>query len=375
MSVSDVPHTLYNIGSIPVHLHQIRATMPIHDIEGYVVELEITEGLEEIVLDELLTLYRERLITRPINEEGLIRVGYVGNLGGVLALQTVQAVYLLQTYDIPRPKAFLGHQHFTRLLEQIETVRALSPQYAYTTIHINAAGSNSSVMTRLLDELAKATKLDANATEGDLLVRLRRAAHGDGWDALTRLSPRPNATRNWRVVNVPGALNAGVAQAMVRLSDPSPDDVVLNVACGSGSLAIERALATPAQKIFACDNDLEMVEASLQNITAAGLEDHIEVHAWDATEIPTGSGTVDVVLADLPFGNLVGSHRENRELYPDLFREAARVTKRGGRFVVITHEVKLMEVVLLAVKKWELAREIKITLSGLHPRIYVLKRI
>jgi predicted RNA methylase len=349
--------------------------MPLHDIDGYVVELEVAEGLEEIALNELLSRYRERLVTRPIMETGCIRFGYVGNLGGLLALDTILSAYLLETYDIPRPKAFLGHAHFTKLTQQIETARSLSAHDAYTTITINAAGSDSSVMRRLLDELAIATRLEANPYEGDLLVRLRRAAHGNGWDALVRLSPRPNATRDWRVVNVPGALNASVARAMALLSDPSPEDTVLNVACGSGSLAIERALVGKAEKIMACDNDLDMVEMALQNIAAAKLDDVIEVRAWDAGELPLPTGSVDVALADLPFGHRVGSHADNRELYPDLFREVARVVKRDGVFVAITHEIKLMEAVLLAVKKWEVEREIKITLSGLHPRIYVLRRI
>lgn len=349
--------------------------MPIHDIDGYVVEIEVAAGLEEIALTELLSRYRERLVTRPITEPGLIRVGYVGNLGGLLALKTVLAVYLVEMYDIPRPKAFLGHEHFMRLVEQIQQVRELSAPDAYTTIHISAAGSESAVMRRLLDELAQATQLTAAPNEGDLMIRLRRAAHGDGWDALVRLSPRPNATRDWRVVNVPGALNAAVARAMAMLTAPSPDDVVLNVACGSGSLAIERALAGDAKAILACDNDLKMVEAALQNISAARLDERIEVRAWDATEMPLKPSYANVVLADLPFGHRVGSHAENRDLYPNLFQEVARVLKRGGVFVVITHEVKLMEAVLLVVKKWEVEREIKVTLSGLTPRIYVLRRV
>ena len=356
-------------------LTKVAPHMPIHDIDGYVVELETAEGLENIALDELLSRYGERIITRPILERGVIRVGYVGNLGGLLALKTVLAVYLLETYDIPRPKAFMGHQHLTKLTEQIKKVRELSPHNAYTTIHINAAGAGSSVMQRLLGELATATKLEADPHEGDLLIRLRRAAHGNGWDALVRLSPRPNATRDWRVVNVPGALNAAVAHAMALLSDPTPDDTVLNVACGSGSLAIERAIASDAAQILACDNDMDMIETALQNISSAGLDERVEVRAWDATEIPLSTGSVDVALADLPFGHKVGNHRDNRELYPDLFKEVARVVKRDGVFVAITHEIKLMEGVLLAVKKWEVEQEIKITLSGLHPRIYVLRRI
>ncbi|MEL6151821.1 MAG: RNA methyltransferase, partial [Chloroflexota bacterium] len=80
----------------------------------------------------------------------------------------------------------------------------------------------------------------------------------------------------------------------------------------------------------------------------------------------------DVLLADLPFGNLVGSHGNNVELYPSLLREAARVCKRGGRFVFITHEINLMDAVIRDSNKWEQVTSMQITLSGLHPRIYVL---
>jgi tRNA (guanine6-N2)-methyltransferase len=349
--------------------------MPLSELTESVVELEIAPGLEQIALDEMIEHYNYRLVTRPIVEEGAIRFGYTGNLGGLLALNTVNAVYLLETYDVPRPKAFLGHAHFTRLLDQIATVRELSAPDAYQSIHISAAGSGSSVMRRLLDELANATHLTPGQYEGDLWLRLRRAAHGNGWDALVRLSPRPNATRGWRVVNVAGALDAAVARAMVRLSEPAPDQVVLNVASGSGSLAIERALAAGAERIIACDIDDQAMAAAHANIDAAGLSERIEMNFWDATDIPIATSSADVMLADLPFGHHVGSHQQNRELYPALLEEAARVLRRGGVFVIITHEIKLMEVSLLKVKKWIVEQEIRVTLSGLHPRIYCLRRL
>jgi tRNA (guanine6-N2)-methyltransferase len=341
------------------------------------VELEIAEGLEDIARRELVGAYRERLVSRPEVSDGAIRFRYDGNPGGLLALRTVNAVYAVQSYDIPRPKAFLGQEHFTRLTEQIQDAMAVVGNDKYASLTINAAGSNSSVMTRLREELATANHLRPEPYDGDLTLRLRRSVgrKNSGWDALVRLSPRPNATRDWRVVNVPGALDAAVAHAMVLLSDPRPDEVVMNVASGSGSIAIERALAGGASAIWACDTDPEMLEAAAKNIEAAGVSEQIEVRSWDAGEIPMGTGSVDKLFADLPFGNRVGSHQDNRELYPAAFKEAARLVKKGGLFIAITHEIKLTEAVLLAVKKWEIERELRVALSGLHPRIYVLRRI
>lgn len=340
------------------------------------LELEVASGLEQIAADELVERYGQRLKALPKVSKGALQVEYRGQLGGLLALNTVNAVYLLETFNIPRPKAFLGHEHFTRLLTQIETARQVAGHKAYRTLYLNAAGSQTAVMQRIAAELGKHTRLTLADAEGDLLVRLRRSTTlENGWDALVRLSPRPNATRAWRVENAPGALNGAVARAMVLLSEPTDDDVVLNVACGTGSLAIERALHSNAKQILGCDNDLDMLEKAFANVAAAKLDERVSLHAWDATDLPLGSGSVDVLLADLPFGNLIGSHKDNERLYPAILSEAARVCKKEGRFVLITHEVKLTDWTLKQLKKWAVLRVLPITLSGLHPRIYVLKRI
>lgn len=343
--------------------------------QTYAVELEVAPGIEDVAVEELIERYAGRLRSQLQVETGSLRFAYQGNLGGLLALQTIQAAYLAETYDIPRPKAFLGHEHLTRLLAQIQTALNLSAPDAYTTIHINAAGSQSSVMQRLLNELAKQTNLQPDIDDGDLVLRLRRAVHGSGWDALVRLSPRPTATRDWRVVNLPGALNAAVAHAMVRLSDPHPDDVILNAMCGSGTLAIERLKFGDARRVIACDINEEALNATQANISAAGLEDRIELNDWDVRDLLLSPNSVDVAFADLPFGNLMGSHETNVSLYPALLQEVARVVKSGGHFILITHELRLMDAVLRAQDRWKPRQQLPITLSGLHPRIYVLLRL
>src|SRR5947208_2669780 len=78
--------------------------------------------------------------------------------------------------------------------------------------------------------------------------------------------------------------------------------------------------------------------------------------------------------ADLPFGHLVGSHEENVALYPAILREAARVARREAPFVLITHEVRLTEALLAASPEWATDAMLRVTLGGLHPRIFVLRR-
>ena len=99
-------------------------------------------------------------------------------------------------------------------------------------------------MTRIKRELADRLRLEVSESSGDLLVRIRRAAAG--WQVLVRTSPRPLSTRAWRVCNLPGALNATLAHAMVSMTDPIESEVFVNIACGSGTLLIERLALGPA---------------------------------------------------------------------------------------------------------------------------------
>jgi tRNA (guanine6-N2)-methyltransferase len=280
---------------------------------------------------------------------GAIRFVFTGDLRALLLLQTVLVVYLVHHFPVPRPKALLGDEHFRVLLAQIAAVRALLPTRAYATFYLSAAGSDSTVMERLSDEIAQNTGLSRASHEGDLQIALRRPVDdGEGWECLVRLSPRPLATRAWRVCNFHGALNATVANAMVRLTQPRARDVFLNIACGSGTLLVERL--------------------------AAGAAAKIELHAWDARALPLPDHSVDTLCADLPFGNLVGSHRDNVSLYPAILAESSRVARPGARLVVISHEVHLMEELVSQSGTWQAEQTIRVTLGGLNPRIFVLRR-
>jgi 23S rRNA G2445 N2-methylase RlmL len=333
--------------------------------------------LEEIARAELRRCFGGRLRLLPAGnppEAGAIRFAYSGNLSALLGLKTALAAYLCRRFPVPRPRGLLGDEHFRALLAQIALVRALAPPETYRTFYLSAAGSESSVMARLKDALVVHTGLQVASHEGDLLLRVRRSPEGEGWEVLVRLSPRPLATRPWRVCNREGALNATVAHAMILLTHPNPEDVFLNLACGSGTLLIERLAAAPARRVIGCDVDPAALECACANVEAAGESGRVELYPWDARALPLPDRSIDVLCADLPFGYLVGSHAENVALYPAILHEAARVARPGARLALITHEVRLMNVLLAESALWSAREVIRVTLGGLHPRIFVLER-
>src|SRR6266516_230511 len=79
------------------------------------------------------------------------------------------------------------------------------------------------------------------------------------------------------------------------------------------------------------------------NLQAAGYDRLVQLEPWNATHLPLVDRSVTMICADLPFGQLVGSHRENEALYPQIFVEATRIAGPGARMVLLPHEVRPLE--------------------------------
>lgn len=336
-------------------------------------EAEVAEGLEDVAANEIQAQFGAKAILRAQHKRGMVAFDYSGEISPLFKLKTVIAVYLVQPYAVPRPRALLGHEHLTRLLEHIDTAKRHWPPNSYQSLFISAAGSESAVMTRLKQEICDQTGMSIGDEKGDLFIRLRRAVETEGWECLVRLSPRPLASRSWRVENMPGSLNASVAHAMLRLL-PRSEGLFLNIGCGSGTFLIERLAAGPVTNVVGCDISSEALTFSRRNIAEARLSRKIDLLQCDGAQLPFPASSVDEICADLPFGQLVGTHTSNKTLYPALLAEAARVAKPDGSFIILTHEIRLMESLLRRMDTWNLKHQRQITLNGIHPVIYVLTR-
>lgn len=336
-----------------------------------IYEVEFAPGLLAIVRDETTKMIENKGHIIASYRDDSLQFTYEGDFSDLFALRTVISLYQVMQFEIPRPKALLGHEHFHRLVNAIQEQLDLQD---YDSLYVSAAGSESAVMQRIKTELGQYLNLEIGDEEGDLLLRMRRTPKTkQGWDILFRLTPRPLATREWRVCNYEGALNASVAAAIVKLTNPTEQDHFLNIACGSGTMMIERA-STQFATLSGCDISSDVLRCASENLSASNFDDYTLLQS-DAIQLPFMSQSIDKLVADLPFGQLVGSHDENEWLYPAILHEAGRIAKKKARFVIISHEIRLMDSILSNQHSWKLINPaIKITLSGLHPRIYVLER-
>ncbi|GMA32805.1 hypothetical protein [Litorihabitans aurantiacus] len=161
-------------------------------------------------------------------------------LGVLAGLRTAVAAHAVLTSPAPRPTGLLATEVTRAFADVLALVARQRPRVRFTALRLEAAGSHTPQMQRLASELAAVAGLEVDPDDGDLLVRVRRASHGPGWEALVRTTPRPLATRAWRTERYPGALNATIAAAVVDELGVGESDRFADVMCGSGTIVIER---------------------------------------------------------------------------------------------------------------------------------------
>ena len=300
---------------------------------------------------------------------------YRGDWARLLDLRTIVAPFLLLSFPVPRPRSLTSGEFFPQIMDAVRLVQRINPETP-RTFRIDAAGSDSAGFQRLASQLEEATGLPQVPEDGQLLLRFRRSPDDAGWDVLVRLSSRPLSSRAWRVANLPGAANATIAAAMSQLTSPRPGDRVANLMCGSGTLLIERLRAAPTRFAVAVDADPGALDCCAENLDAAGLRGRVTLLRADIGDQDWADcGPFDVLLADPPWGTLMGEHQTNAALHALLLERAHAVAAPGARLAVLTHEVRIMERCLAEARtQWESQQVVRVFQKGHHPRIYLLTR-
>lgn len=329
-------------------------------------ELEVLQGLVAFAENEVSQLSGVTIVSKT---DTSICFSYGGNTAALGKLKRVIAVYRLSRFAIPRPKALLGNQQFGQLLSAIASVRQAE---AFKSFRFEAAGKDSKVFQRLAEALAKELGLAFDSEAGELMLRVR--PYTQGWEVLIRLTPRPLSARTWRVCNMPGGLNASLAVVMNDLAGLKAGETYLNAMCGSGTLLIEQALVSQARAFTALDIRAEALACTRSNIIAAGLKQSVELIEADSCQHSFAQG-FEVITADLPWGDAVGSHRANALLYPAFLENMARAAKANARLVVLTHEMRLFEELIKTQTTWTMSASYQVSHGGHYPRIYVLKKV
>ncbi|GAB2575472.1 methyltransferase domain-containing protein [Gracilibacillus alcaliphilus] len=163
------------------------------------------------------------------------------------------------------------------------------------------------------------------------------------------------------------ALLPTVAHAMVWLSDPTSIDVFADPCCGSGTILSERAVY-PADQIAGGDRSEAVTEVAKSNLDNS----KVQLHVWDARELPFSDSSVDKVVTNLPFGRQIAA--ENLACFNyHIMKEIYRVLKPSGRAVLLSESVDQLFTEARRLGLSSLA-SYPVSLKGLHPTVFVFEK-
>ncbi|MBL8382668.1 MAG: N-6 DNA methylase [Burkholderiales bacterium] len=159
--------------------------------------------------------------------------------------------------------------------------------------------------------------------------------------------------RGYRVADVAAPIRENLAAGILRLVGWTPDQVLYDPMCGSGTFLIEaaqialgiapgarrrfgfynlkqfdapawqrlrdtwprRSLDTP--RVFGSDVSQDALRAALANFTAAGVDEVIRIRPGDLLDLPAPAGA-GVMIANPPYGERLGEDAELALFYPRL---------------------------------------------------------
>lgn len=301
-------------------------------------------------------------------------------LAAVGNLRCAVAGYAVLTSPERRPSGLLATPVTRQVRDVLDLLARQRPRVRFTGLRLEAAGSETPLMHRVAEDLAALAGVPVD-TDGDLLVRVRRAQAGEsGWELLIRTTPRPLATRAWRTERYPGALNATIAAAVVDEVGLAPS--VADLMCGSGTLTVERLARreVPVERGLAVDLSPDAGEATRRHLRAARLRGKVEVVTGDvlslglSPEPPVVAGSYETILCNPPWGELLGEHETNESLYAGLLDAVDRLGSPGVRAGILTHDIRRFERVLEADARWRVERGPQYFAKGHRPRLYLLTR-
>lgn len=105
------------------------------------------------------------------------------------------------------------------------------------------------------------------------------------------------------------------------------DATVLDLATGTGDLALMIARLHPRSRVVGVDPSAKMLAIGARKVGAAGLCDRVEMCAGDAQDLPFADDTFDAATIAFGIRNVT-----DRAL---ALRELARVTKPGGSVAIL----------------------------------------
>lgn len=168
-----------------------------------------------------------------------------------------------------------------------------------------------------------------------------------------------------------GSLPPTIAAAMAFIAKPQENEAVLDPCCGSGTLLAEiYGLQSKIGKLTGFDLDPEAIKAARDNIRKIP---QAEAFTGDGTLTGRPDTSIDLVMANLPFGKQFGKKEDNPALYTAMVAEMIRLAKKPAfRAVLLTSDVPAFKASMQAHRQLKYDEAFTVKIRGEATRCYLV---
>lgn len=176
----------------------------------------------------------------------------------------------------------------------------------------------------------------------------------------------------YRTEALPASIHPATAAAVLRyaMEHMKVNARVLDPCCGSGTLLIEREKLAPAASLTGVDIAHRAIDIARKNAENAGSKAKFICNDMLRFE---AKRPYDEIVANLPFGNRVGTHVNNEKLYAGLLDRLPQWLNEDGVAILYTMEFTLLKKLIRERPKLKLVTETRTEAGGLMPGIFIIK--
>jgi putative N6-adenine-specific DNA methylase/tRNA (guanine6-N2)-methyltransferase len=344
------------------------------------------QGFEDIVVNELKSLFAERHITAgtftgsPYGIRGNVLYEHPGPAEEVLELiPEMHSIYHAVRYLDHR--SFSGEDLLDPLLDWIEELPV--PELAESSgfrVSCSRRGNHpfkSPQVERGVGAVLQrryGTRVDLEGFETEVRIDI----FGTDVFAGIQLTPESMDKRYDKTFHQRVATRSVVAYGLLNLAGAlSKPGTILDPFCGSGTILLEAASLLPESRFIGCDISEEAVEGSRRNLEAAGAGERSQIFQGDARELSRHlpAEAADYLITDPPLGIRLGRHINYYALFSALLREADAVLSARGRVVLLTMRHRaILNRVVRDQEAFRILHVRVIEYGGIYPALFLLGR-
>ena len=207
----------------------------------------------------------------------------------------------------------------------------------------------------------------------DYESELRIEGGGRSFRLYAKLYTYKDTRFAYRKESIPASMAPYVAASVLRFASEhlSVNARVIDPCCGSGTFLIERGLMSPCASLTGVDIAHKAIDIARRNTELAGVPAKYTVNDILRFECHR---PYDELIANLPFGNRVGTHSSCESLYAGLLAKLPQLVKKGGVAILYTMEFTLLKRLIREQgAKLTLLSQQRTEAGGLTPMIFIIK--